>query len=104
MEKNEFGTAVIGCAAFLITIGFKMVRLEPTDKPRQRKFIFANVIPEKVEPFYRTPQQAIIAYENKEVNPAILELCQPSELGWVKTKLYADYEPAEPTAAPYGRA
>lgn len=46
MNENEIKTLDLGEASALLALGYNLLRLEPTHRPKQRAFIFDEEAPE----------------------------------------------------------
>jgi hypothetical protein len=96
MEKqnSEIKVLDLGAAAFLLCFNFRLIRLEPTGKPRQRAFVFDRMPPSNVLDFCNDGYALVKAYEYRTIHEGLKLMFEPSDLfakiTWLKKLLHDD--------------
>lgn len=102
-NKDEIKPVDLGEAAFLLSLGFKFVRLDSTDKPRQRAFVIRRQVPDSIAPYYKDPFYLLMDYQNNEINESVKLVFNPQlfyvKTCWLKDRLHdpvhGGFEPGE---------
>ena len=95
--ENEIKITNLGEAVALVTLGFKLLRLENTGRPRQRWMIFEQTHPDananSEMPKYPIIDFAVAAYRNRKMDIEARTFFET--IKDIKTRIISSYTPDE---------
>ena len=94
-EFPEVKTIRLSQAAFLRLLGFRLLRLEKTSRPRQRLFVFSAEVPVTVGAYYLDVDELLRDFEYNQVQVPFQPNPYFNDIQTLKSMVANDWLPGE---------
>lgn len=94
-EFPEVKVIRLSQAAFLRLLGFRLIGLEKTSRPRQRLFVFSAEVPASVAAYYADVQELLRDFEYNQVQVPFQPNPYFNDIQTLKSMVANDWLPGE---------